>query len=68
MAFARRSRQLTIYLLPGLAEHEDLLTKLGRHATGKGCLYVRRLDDVDVDVLRELVARAVRYAEQADRR
>jgi len=68
VAFAPRSRQMTIYLMPGLAEHEDLLTKLGRHTTGKGCLYVRRLDDVDVEALRELVARAVRYAEQADSR
>jgi hypothetical protein len=42
----------------GFAEYEELLARLGKHSTGKACLYVKRLADVDSDVLRELIARS----------
>jgi len=57
--FSPRKQDLVLYLGPGL-EQKDLLAKLGKHRTGKGCLYLKRLSDVDRGVLRELIDSAVR--------
>jgi hypothetical protein len=56
--FSPRKQDLVLYLGPGL-ENEALMARLGKHKTGKGCLYVKRLDDVDRQVLRELVGHSV---------
>jgi hypothetical protein len=53
-----RKAALTLYGLTYYDSNQDLLELLGPHTTGKGCLYVKRLDDVDRDVLVELVERA----------
>ncbi len=53
-----RKAALTLYGLTYYDSNQDLLGRLGPHTTGKGCLYVKRLDDVDRDVLVELVERA----------
>ena len=53
-----RKASLTFYGLTYDGSNDDLLARLGPHTTGKGCLYVKRLDDVDPEVLSELVARA----------
>jgi hypothetical protein len=59
VAFAPRKAALTLYSLLGPPGGEDeLLARLGPHTTGKGCVYVKRLADVDEGVLRELVRRA----------
>ena len=58
VAFSPRKAQLVLYVLGGL-DADELLARLGRHSTGKGCLYVKSLADVDLDVLRELVERYV---------
>ena len=50
---------LSIYITSGIAYHTALLAKLGRHKAGKGCLYVRRLEDVDLDVLKQLITESV---------
>ena len=57
--FAPRKRALTLYIMAGFAEYGGLLARLGKHTTGKSCLYVKRLADVDQDVLREITARSV---------
>ena len=59
VGFAPRSNRLTFYLPSGFGGHADLLAQLGRHAKGKSCLHLRRLADVDVAVLEELVRRSV---------
>ena len=59
--FAARKRELTLYVMAGFSEYGDLLAKLGKHKTGKSCLYVKRLADVDVGVLREMVERSVAW-------
>ena len=46
--------------MDGFKERGDLLARLGPHSVGKSCLYLKRLSDVDLDVLRELVAESVR--------
>lgn len=53
-----RKASLTLYGLTYYGSNEDLLERLGPHSTGKGCLYVKRLDDVDRDVLTELIRRS----------
>lgn len=55
VGFSPRKANLVVYLMPGFAAYEALLGRLGKHKTGKSCLYLNRLKDVDMDVLRELV-------------
>lgn len=59
-AFAPRSTGLVIYFMPDFLAHHPLLPRLGEHRTGKGCLYIRRLAEVDVPTLRRLVTSSVR--------
>ncbi|TDE99086.1 DUF1801 domain-containing protein [Occultella glacieicola] len=61
IGFSPRKAASTLYL-DGAVNSTDLLAELGPHSTGKGCLYVKRLADVDVEVLRTLVERAVAEA------
>lgn len=60
VGLAPRKAALTLYGLTYYGSNDDLLARLGPHTTGKGCLYVKRLDAVDRDVLTELVDRAWR--------
>jgi len=57
--FSPRKGDLTLYLMSGFDGYEDLMRRLGRHKTGRSCLYVRKLDDIDLDVLTTLIERAV---------
>jgi hypothetical protein len=60
-SFSPRSQPLAIYLIAEFENwHESVLVRLGRHQTGKSCIYIKRLDRVDEDVLRELIDRSVR--------
>ncbi len=61
VGFSPRKRALTLYIMAGFSEYGDLLAKLGKHTTGKSCLYIKRLADVDQNVLREMVERSVRH-------
>jgi len=58
VGFSPRKRSLTLYLMNGVEAHAEQLERLGKHSTGKGCLYIKRLDDVDREVLVELVNEA----------
>ena len=59
--FAPRKQSLTLYIMPGFDNYEDLLEKLGKYTTGKSCLYIKKLEDVDEKVLRKLVKLSVAY-------
>ena len=50
-----RKQSLTVYIQTGFQRHAELMEKLGRYTTGKSCLYVKRLEDVDTAVLRDLI-------------
>ena len=63
-AFSPRKQDLTIYLGGGCDRYADLMKALGKRRTGKVCLYIRRLADVDMKVLKELVAASMRYARE----
>src|SRR6187399_2830712 len=58
LGFSPRKASLVLYLGPGL-EDKKLMSKLGKCKTGKGCLYINKLDDIDRDVLLELVTKSV---------
>lgn len=58
--FSPRKRDLTVYIMPGFDHYEALMKRLGKHKTGKSCLYIRNADDIDWKVLEELVANSVR--------
>jgi len=61
VSFAPRKSKLTVYLLDGLSKYPELLSNLGRHKTGKVCLYIKRLSDVDMTVLEELITASYTY-------
>ena len=63
--FSPRKQNLTLYLMGGFDVEKDLLKKLGKYKTGVGCLYIKKLDDVDKKVLKELVAASVRRLKTA---
>ena len=59
--FAARKQALTLYVSPGFAGYEGLMNKLGKHEIGKACIYVKRLEDLDLKVLEQLIARSVKH-------
>jgi hypothetical protein len=65
VGFSPRKQNLTLYIMSGFEEYDSLLKKLGKHSTGKSCLYIKRLADVDMKVLRELVTRSVKHMQKA---
>jgi hypothetical protein len=57
--FSPRKQELTLYLMGGSERHPDMLKKLGKHKTGRACLYIKRLDDIDLPTLKQLIKRCV---------
>jgi hypothetical protein len=59
VGFSSRKGDISVYGLAGSPEREKLLGMLGKYKSGKGCLYIRKLSDIDLKVLRQLVASSV---------
>lgn len=59
--FAPRKANLVVYVMAGFSRYDELLGKLGKHKHGKSCLYINKLDDVDLEVLEELVRESAAY-------
>lgn len=59
VGFSPRKRAFSLYLAGGLSPHADRLKHLGKHTRGKSCLYIKRLSDVDLDVLTEMITTTV---------
>ncbi len=57
--FSPRKQNLTLYIMSGFKEYERLLAKLGKHKTGKSCLYIKKLQDIDEKVLTEMIKKSV---------
>jgi hypothetical protein len=62
--FSPRKQNLTIYNMGGFERDDDLFKKLGKHTTGKGCLYIKRLDDVDLPTLKSLIEESFKHIKQ----
>jgi hypothetical protein len=61
--FSPRKTDLTLYLA-GLDAFPEIMNRLGKHKTSKACLYIKRLNDVNVDVLKELIVKSVEMMEE----
>lgn len=59
--FSPRKQALTVYVIPGFTPFEALMNKLGKYKTGKSCLYIKRLSDVDENILEQLIDRSVKH-------
>jgi len=59
VGFSPRKQNLTLYLMGGAPKYADQLARLGKHKTGKGCLYINKLSDVNVDVLKEMISQSL---------
>jgi hypothetical protein len=57
--FSPRKQNLSLYVMPGVAEKTDLLEKFGKHKAAKGCLYIKRLGDIDIEILKKLIKATV---------
>lgn len=66
VGFAPRKRNLSLYIMSGFDEYDELMGQLGKHKTGKSCLYINRMDDVDEDVLRRLVRESVAHMRETN--
>lgn len=59
--FAPRKQAFTLYIMSGFGHYGDLLSRLGKHKTGKGCLYIKKLEDVNVEALTQLIRSSVQF-------
>ena len=57
--FSPRKQNITLYFMTGFEQHSDLMARLGKHKTGKSCLYIKRLADVDQNVLKQLILQSI---------
>lgn len=65
--FSPRKKSLTLYIMDGFLQYDDLLRKLGKYTTGKSCLYVKKLEDIDLPTLRKLVKQSVEYVAETSK-
>lgn len=67
IGFSPRSRSLSLYIMDGFEDHDDLLSRLGKHRKGASCLYINKLADVDTAILRELVTHSFDHVKTSNR-
>ncbi len=61
VGFSPRKAKVSLYFAPGESEREKLLEKFGKHTRGKGCVYINKLADVDVETLKELIFQSIKH-------
>ena len=61
VGFSPRKQNLTLYIMAGFEKYEKLLEKLGKFKTGKSCLYINKLQDIDTQILKELIIESVEH-------
>ena len=59
--FSPRKQSLTLYIMSGFRRYQELMEKLGKYKTGKACLYINKLEDIDLKVLRKLITESINY-------
>ena len=64
--FSPRKQNLTLYIMAGFSGYDNLLKDLGKYKTGKSCLYINKLEDVNLDVLRELVKQSAEHVAETN--
>ncbi|MDQ7815565.1 MAG: DUF1801 domain-containing protein [Melioribacteraceae bacterium] len=58
IGFSPRKQNLTLYIMSGFSKYAELMKKLGKHKTGKACLYINKLEDINIKVLEELITQS----------
>ncbi|MGQ0600539.1 MAG: DUF1801 domain-containing protein [Anaerolineales bacterium] len=64
--FSPRKQNLTVYITSGFEQYDALLEKLGKHACGKSCLYIKRLDEVHLPTLKKLIQQSVKHMRETN--
>ena len=64
--FSPRKQSLTLYIMDGFDNYSELLGKLGKHKTGKSCLYINKLEDIKIPVLKELIKESLKHVKTFD--
>ncbi|MEQ9414568.1 MAG: DUF1801 domain-containing protein [Cyclobacteriaceae bacterium] len=59
--FSPRAQSLTLYIMAGFDRYEELMQQLGKYKTGKSCLYISKLEDVDISILKKLIKASVQH-------
>jgi len=59
--FSPRKQSLTLYIMNGFSRYDEILGRLGKYKTGKSCLYINKLEDIQMEVLEELISASVKY-------
>ena len=59
--FSPRKQSLTIYIMPGFTKYQQLLSKLGKYNNAKSCLYIKKLEDVDLKILEKIISESYKY-------
>ncbi len=62
--YSPRKQNIAIYVMPGFAELQHLLADLGKHKTGKSCLYINKLEDINLEILRKIVKLSVKTMQE----
>ena len=61
VGFSPRKAKISLYFAPGDTEREALLAKFGKHTTGKACVYINKVDDIDIEVLQQLITQSIHF-------
>ena len=59
--FSSRKQALTLYIMAGFKRYDELMSKLGKYKTGSSCLYIKKLEDLDLDVLKTLIKESYNF-------
>lgn len=62
--FSPRKQNLTIYIMAGFTNFDSLMLKLGKFKTGSSCLYIKKLNDIDMNILKELIYQSIEYVRE----
>lgn len=66
VGFSPRKQSMTVYIMPGFDEYDEMLSELGKHKIGRSCLYINKLADVDENVLRKLVKHSYEHMKETN--
>lgn len=64
VGFSPRKAKISLYFAPGDSEKDNLLKDFGKHTTGKACVYINKLADIDVEILKSLIQRSVSFLQE----
>jgi len=57
--FSPRKQSMTVYIMPGFSKYQSLMKKLGKHKSSVSCIYINKLEDVDIEVLKQIIRKSV---------